>query len=116
MTTFLLNSLGRDRPRSDPLFIKIYAMDSCRVDGVPFLVCYRPLASFSWPCFFDSLRTLRVSYNASIWSNRSDHVTCGRNFSNEFVRLAFLAVLSKLLPFYAVQTRAPRLLDDRRGG
>ena len=35
MTTFLLNSLGRDRPRSDPLFIKIYAMDSCRVDGVP---------------------------------------------------------------------------------
>ena len=46
-----------------------------------------------------------MSYNASIWSNRSDHVTCGRNFSNEFVRLAFLAVLSKLLPFYAVQTR-----------
>ena len=52
--TFLLNSLGRDRPRSDPLFIKIYAMDSCRVDGVPFLVCYRPLASLP-PCFFASL-------------------------------------------------------------
>ena len=45
MTTFLLNSLGRDRPRSDPLFIKIYAMDSCRVDSVRLLVCYRPLAS-----------------------------------------------------------------------
>ena len=45
MTTFLLNSLGRDRPRSDPLFIKIYAMDSCRVDGVRFLVCYWPLAT-----------------------------------------------------------------------
>ena len=46
MTTFLLNSLGRDRPRSDPLFIKIYAMDSCRVDSVRLLVCYRTLAFF----------------------------------------------------------------------
>ena len=35
MTTFLLNSLGPDRPRSDPLFIKIYAMVSGRVDSVP---------------------------------------------------------------------------------
>jgi hypothetical protein len=46
MTTFLLNSLGHDRPRSDPLFIKIYAMDSCRVDSVRLLVCYRTLAFF----------------------------------------------------------------------
>ena len=53
MTTFLLNSLGHDRPRSDPLFIKIYAMVSGRVDGVRFLVCYRPLASFGcWPGLF----------------------------------------------------------------
>ena len=53
MTTFLLNSLGHDRPRSDPLFIKIYAMVSGRVDSeaeaeasyvAAFLVCYRPLA------------------------------------------------------------------------
>ena len=35
MTTFLLNSLGHDRPRSDPLFIKIYAMVSGRVESVP---------------------------------------------------------------------------------
>ena len=41
MTTFLLNSLGHDRPRSDPLFIKIYAMVSGRVESVSFLVCYR---------------------------------------------------------------------------
>ena len=34
MTTFLLNSLGHDRPRSDPLFIKIYAMDSSRINSV----------------------------------------------------------------------------------
>ena len=33
MTTFLLNSLGHDRPSSDPLFIKIYAMVSGRVDS-----------------------------------------------------------------------------------
>ena len=62
-------------------------------------------ASLFAALFFCQPRILCVSYNASIWSNRSDHVTCGRNCSNEFVRLALLAVLSKLLPFYAVQTR-----------
>ena len=36
MTTFLLNSLGHDRPRSDPLFIKPSRRAvSGRVDSVP---------------------------------------------------------------------------------
>ena len=48
--TFLLNSLGHDRPRSDPLFIKIYAMDSCRVDSVRFLVSLQA-ASCGSPAF-----------------------------------------------------------------
>ena len=51
MTTFLLNSLGRDRPRSDPLFIKIYAMDSCRVDSVRLLVSLQ-YASLFFPALF----------------------------------------------------------------
>ena len=87
-------------PRSDPLFIKIYAMVSGRVDGVRFLVCYRPLAStppldaglcrlFCLAHFVS--HTVDLSNDRTTLSRTQLFETCSGRFSKQSSQLLCLA-------------------------